>query len=39
MKFREEILPPFWDADEDVPEEEWNRLFEDSDSSDDFGGF
>ena len=35
----EEILPPSWDADEDVPEEDWNKLFKDSDSSDDFDGF
>ena len=35
----EEILPPSWDADEDVPEEDWDRLFKDSDSSDDFDGF
>ena len=35
----EEILPPSWDADEDVPEEDWDRLFEDSDSCDDFDGF
>ena len=35
----EEILPPLWDADEDVPEEDWDRLFKDSDSSDDFDRF
>ena len=35
----EEILPPSWDADEDVPEEDWNKLFKDSDSSDDFSVF
>ena len=35
----EEILPPSWDADGDVPEEDWDRLFKDSDSSDDFDGF
>ena len=35
----EENLPPSWDADEDVPEEDWDRLFKDSDSSDDFDGF
>ena len=35
----EEILPPSWDADEDVPEEDWDKLFKDSDSNDDFDGF
>ena len=35
----EETLPPSWDADEDVPEKDWDRLFEDSDSNDDFDGF
>ena len=35
----EEILPPSWDADEDVPEEDCDRLLKDSDSSDDFDGF
>ena len=34
-----EILPPSWDADEYVPEEDWDRLFKDSDSSDDLDGF
>ena len=35
----EEILPPSWDADEDVPEEDWDRPFKDSDSSNGFDGF
>ena len=35
----EEILQPSWDADLDVPEEDWDRLFKDNDSSDDFNGF
>ena len=35
----EEILPPFWDADEDVLVEDWSRLFKDSDSSDGFDDF
>ena len=34
-----EILPPPWDADEDVPEVDCDRLFKNSDSSDDFDGF
>ena len=34
----EEILPPSWDADNDA-KEGWNRLFEDSDSSNDFHCF
>ena len=35
----EEILPPSWNAHEDVPKEDWDRLFKDSDSSNDFDGF
>ena len=35
----EEILPPSWNAHEDVPEEDWVRLFKNSDSSNDFDGF
>ena len=38
MKFGK-TFPPSWDADENVPEEVWDKLFEDSDSNDDFGGF
>ena len=34
----EEILPPPWDADEDALED-CDRLFKDSESSDDFDGF
>ena len=32
----EEILPASRDADIDVPKEDWDRLFEDSNSSDNF---
>ena len=35
----EEILPTSLDADEDVPKEDRGRLFEDSNSSNDFDGF
>ena len=35
----EEILPPPWDTDEDVLKNDCDRLFKDSDSSDDFDGF
>ena len=35
----EEILPPSWDAGKDVSEEDWDRLFKDSYSSDHFDGF
>ena len=34
----EDSLPSAWDADEDVPEEDWAKLFDDSDYSD-FDGF
>ena len=30
---------PHYVIDEDLPEEEWDRLFEDRESSDDFDGF
>jgi len=30
----EESLPSSWDADEDVPKEDWDKLFEDSEYSD-----
>ena len=37
----EEIMPSHlsWDSGEDVPEEDWDRLFEDSGSNDDMDGF
>jgi len=34
----QENLPLSWDADEDVPTEDWDKLFEDSECSD-FDGF
>ena len=34
----EDSLPSAWDADEDVPEEDWAKLLKDSDCSD-FDGF
>ena len=35
----EEILPPSWNADKDVPEEDWDKLFKNSGSSDHLDGF
>ena len=35
----EVILPTSWDADKNVPEEDWDKLFKDSDSSDHLDDF
>ena len=38
IKLKRASLPNLWDPDEDVPEEDWDKLFEDSECND-FDGF
>ena len=35
----DELIPPSWDTDEDIPERQLEKLFDDSENEDEFHGF
>ena len=36
---KDELIPPSWDTDEDIPERQLEKLFDDSENEDKFHGF